>query len=59
MPIKRWNQEQLVQWLENEVQIPLTAAGKNWIVNGEQFLRATPSELEKVLPCSASKISVE
>ncbi|XP_055337772.1 liprin-beta-2-like isoform X2 [Paramacrobiotus metropolitanus] len=49
VPLSQWSHEQLVQWLEEEVQLPLTHAGKAWITNGEDLLKTNPVQLEKML----------
>lgn len=48
VPLRQWDHATLFQWLEEYVQIPISAHGKRGLLDGEQILKATSEDLEKV-----------
>ncbi|GAU98047.1 hypothetical protein RvY_09247-4 [Ramazzottius varieornatus] len=49
VPLRQWDHATLFQWLEEYVQIPISAHGKRGLMDGEQILKATSEDLEKEL----------
>lgn len=39
----------VIQWLEEDVQIPVAQAGKVWLRSGHPLFSATPADIEKVI----------
>lgn len=48
VPLKQWDHATVLQWLEEVVQIPITTNGKKGSIDGQQILKATAEDLEKV-----------
>ncbi len=59
MPFSRWDSDRVAAWLHHVGLSMYVGECKRWVKNGDQLLRASQHDLEKVRGRGASRASIE